>query len=121
MAGNDDPWSVGGVTRAPGSAAPVGAVAPEGTDAIDGAAAAGATAGVDPTQATTEVSSLDAVSEAIASGAMDVEAATRELVAQSVASLLGPGADPAAVAAIRAEVEAMLADDPTLAHLLRGS
>ncbi|MBC8069072.1 MAG: SurA N-terminal domain-containing protein, partial [Deltaproteobacteria bacterium] len=63
----------------------------------------------------------DAVSEAIASGAMDVEAATRELVAQSVASLLGAGADPAAVEEIRAEVEALLAGDPTLAHLLRGN
>jgi hypothetical protein len=111
MASNDEPWSVGGVTRTPGTGAPAGAEAVEGTQAASGAAA------VEPAQQ----GSVDAVCEALAAGSLDVEAATRELVAQSVAAALGPGADPVVLAQLRAEVEAMLAGDPTLAQLLRGA
>jgi hypothetical protein len=64
-------------------------------------------------------STTEAIAEALAAGTLDVEAATRELVAQSVATALGPGADPASVEALRLEVEALLAGDPTLADLLR--
>jgi len=59
------------------------------------------------------------VAEALATGAIDGDAALRALVDHATAAVLGPAADPAQVAAVRAEVEALLADDPTLASLLR--
>ena len=107
MADDDDPLSIGGVSRAAGTTAPAGA------EAVEGAAAAAGVSGPEGAGTT------DAIAEALAAGTLDVEAATRELVAQSVASALGPGADPASVAALSAEVEALLAGDPTLADLLR--
>ncbi|HWB78328.1 MAG TPA: hypothetical protein VG755_25355 [Nannocystaceae bacterium] len=110
MADDDDPLSIGGVSRTAGTTASAGA------EAVDGAAAA---AGVRGPDEVASAGTTDAIAEALAAGTLDVEAATRELVAQSVANALGPGADPASVAALSAEVEALLAGDPTLADLLR--
>lgn len=110
MADDDDPLSIGGVSRTAATAAPAGA------EAVEGAAATAPVRGPDEVA---HAGGTEAIAEALAAGTIDVEAATRELVAQSVASALGPGADPASIAALAAEVEALLAGDPTLADLLR--
>lgn len=60
-----------------------------------------------------------AVSEALATGAIDAETARVQLVDAIVASQMPAGADPALWSEVRAEVEALLAGDPTLADLLR--
>ncbi|MBK7827770.1 hypothetical protein [Nannocystis sp.] len=59
------------------------------------------------------------ISEALAAGAIDAEAARVQLIDAVVAAQMPAGADPALWREIRAEVEALLAGDPTLADLLR--
>lgn len=108
MAGtDDDPLRIGGIAR------PTGAGGVEPTEAATAA---------DRVDAAPELGGPDAtagVAQALAAGAIDGDAALRALVEHAATSVLGPGADPAAIAAVRAEVEALLAGDPTLATLLR--
>jgi hypothetical protein len=105
-ANDDDPLRIGAVGRPVGASAPAAAEGAQHVAAVDRVATEG-TLGA------------EAVAEALAAGTIDGELALRTLVDQTAASVLGPGADPATVAAVRAEVEALLADDPTLAALLR--
>lgn len=111
MPGNDDDPlrtpRIGGVARSAGSGAATPAEAGAGVTAADR---------VQPEEAVDPTAS---VSDALATGAIDGAAALRALVDQATARVLGPAADPAQVAAVRAEVEALLAGDPTLASLLR--
>jgi hypothetical protein len=93
-----------------------------------GAGDAAGVAGVDATghgTATEQVapvagamSSLDAIADALASGAIDPATARSQLVDAALAAQLPPGTDPALFAELRAEVEAMLFADPVLARLL---
>lgn len=107
MAGNDDdPLRIGGITRPTGAAAVEGPAATEGAEAI---------AGIAPT----EIDAIGAVTAALDAGAIDGDAALRALIDATTAAVLGPGADPIAIEAIRAEVATLLAGDPTLATLLR--
>ena len=107
MAGNDaDPLRIGGITRPAGATAVDGPAATEGADAIAGVAAA-------------EIDAIAGVTAALDAGAIDGDTALRALIDATTAAVLGPGADPAAVEAIRAEVATLLAGDPTLATLLR--
>ena len=62
---------------------------------------------------------IAAISDALATGAIDADTAHSRLIDAVVASQMPPGADPAVWQAIRAEVEALLAGDPTIAELLR--
>ena len=108
----------------------------EGANAVDPAARAGevdAASEVDAATAAsaagsaTEVGAVGAVaadpiaaiSDALATGAIDADTAHSRLIDAVVASQMPPGADPAVWQAIRAEVEALLAGDPTIAELLR--
>jgi hypothetical protein len=63
--------------------------------------------------------STDAIAADLASGAIDPATARARLIEHAVQSQLPSDADPAMVAAIRAEVEALLADSPLLEQLLR--
>lgn len=118
---HDDPSGTGpltaldGVSRS-GSVRPtagvdeVGAVGEVTASAeLAGAAAVEATA-ADP---------VAAIGEALAAGAIDAETARVQLVEVIVAAQMPAGADPALWREIRAEVEALLAGDPTLTDLLR--
>ena len=80
-------------------------------------------AAVDATSATsaTEITSPAAIAESLASGAIDAETATAQLIEVVVASQLPEGASEALVSSVRAEVEAMLVGSPLLAELLRPS
>ena len=105
----------------------------EGANAIDPAARAGevdaatAASAASAAGAATEVGAVGAVaadpvaaiSDALATGAIDADTAHSRLIDAVVASQMPPGADPAVWQAIRAEVEALLAGDPTIAELLR--
>ncbi|MBK6917175.1 MAG: hypothetical protein IPH07_07230 [Deltaproteobacteria bacterium] len=102
----DDPLRIPSVARAE----PTGAA--EGAEAVEATLAAGS---VEAAQAT----AVEQVTAGLAAGALDVDAATSMLVADAVTTALGPGADPALAAEIRAEVAALVAEDPTLASLLR--
>jgi hypothetical protein len=93
-----------------------GAAAAEGTEAIAEAAASTA---VEPAEGAGAPSGIDAIAQALASGSLDVEQARAALVADAVRAHLPADADPALVSRIRAEVEAMLTDDPVIAELLR--
>ena len=102
----------------------------EGANAVDPAARAGevdAATAASAAGSATEVGAVGAVaadpiaaiSDALATGAIDADTAHSRLIDAVVASQMPPGADPAVWQAIRAEVEALLAGDPTIAELLR--
>ena len=96
-------------------------VGPGPAESVDAAASAGAAA-VEPSAAPTEVGAADplqALTEALATGAIDAEAARGELIATIVRAQAPAGADPSVWQAIEADVRALLADDPILADLLR--
>ena len=102
-----------GVTRSGASAAT------DPADAVAGAAAADAAAPVDPAPDVGALGGPDAVAHALATGAIDPAQARAALIDDAVAAHLQVDADPLFVSRIRAEVEALLADDPVLAELLR--
>jgi len=105
----------------------------DGATAVDPATQAGevdAATEVGATGAATEVGAvgmvgavaadpITAVTNALATGAIDADAARNQLIDAVIAAQMPPGADPAVWQSIRAEVEALLAGDPTLADLLR--
>lgn len=62
---------------------------------------------------------LDAIASELASGVLDPQAARRQLIERAVRAQLPHNASPETVAAIRAEVEALLKDDPRIERLLR--
>jgi hypothetical protein len=105
MAGDDnDPLRIASVTQlGPASAAAA-------TDAVEAVTA--------PTGEAMATDAVDAVAASLAAGAIDPAGALGELVHAQVAAVVGPG-DAAALAGIEAEVAGLLADDPTLADLLR--
>jgi hypothetical protein len=86
-----------------------------GAEGVEGAAGASA---VDPAGEATAVRGPDAIAEALAAGRIDPAAARALLIDEAVAAALPPGADPAMAAELRAEIEAVLAADPTLERLL---
>lgn len=97
------------------------------TNEVDAASAVDATTAAAATGAATEVGAVGAVaadpiaaiSDALATGAIDADTAHSRLIDAVVASQMPSGADPAVWQAIRSEVEALLAGDPTIAELLR--
>lgn len=58
------------------------------------------------------------LAQALSTGAVSVEQARERLINEVVGTQLPADASPELVEQVRAEVEAMLADDPTLAALL---
>jgi hypothetical protein len=60
----------------------------------------------------------DAVAQALAAGQIDAEAARAQLIDDALRAQLPAGSDPALVADLRAELEAIFAADPVLARLL---
>jgi len=89
---------------------------------VDGAPALEGAAEVERAAAPDEVAPaepLRALTEALAAGAIDADAARSQLIAAVVRAQAPAGADPAVWRSIEAEVEALLADDPILADLLR--
>jgi hypothetical protein len=91
-------------------------------EAIAGTAAAESTPAVDPATAADGAGALggaEAIAEALATGAIDGDEARAALIAEAVQAHLPADADPLLVSRIRADVEAMLAADPTLTELLR--
>ena len=88
----------------------------EQTAQADGAAA---TAEVGAAGVVDGASSTQEVAAALDAGRIDAEQARAALIEQAIAEQLGPGADPALVAELRADLQAALADDPTIAALLR--
>lgn len=91
-------------------------VVPRGPEGIAGTEAMGEVTRVASPAATDATA---AIASAIASGALEPATAQAQLIAAAVAALRPAGADPAAWAAIEAEVAALLAGDPTLGDLLR--
>jgi hypothetical protein len=83
----------------------------EGVEAADRAA---------PTEGASATASTDAIAEALGAGRIDAEQARAQLIDEALRAQLPAGADPALVEELRAELSALLADDPTLARLLEG-
>ncbi|MCA9637656.1 MAG: hypothetical protein KC420_16635 [Myxococcales bacterium] len=113
----DDPkhgLKIGGLGRA-------GALDPaQRADAADEAAATAASAEIARVDRA-EVSETAAIADALATGAIDAETAERELIAAVVAAQLPEGASAEMIAAVEAEVSALLAGNPLLRSLLRPS
>ena len=86
------------------------------------AAATGASGAVDPassTRATAAAGDIEALTSALASGEIDPAQAQQMLIECVVQEQLPADATPEMIEAIRTEVEAMLAEDPTLQALLQ--
>lgn len=90
----------------------------DGVESVESADAAPSAEGVEATQRAQGASAVDSVVADLAAGRIDAAAARARLVDEAVAAQVGPGADPALIAEIRAQVEALLDNDPTLAALL---
>lgn len=96
--------------------------AAEAGEAIAGTAAADGTGAVDPAAAVDGPGAMggpEAIADALATGAIDGDEARAALIAAAVQAHLPADVDPILLSRIRADVEAMLADDPVLAELLR--
>jgi hypothetical protein len=61
----------------------------------------------------------EAIAAGLAHGTLDGATARAQLIEHAVRAQLPPDASPATIAAVRAEVEALLRDDPLLDELLR--
>jgi hypothetical protein len=96
----------------------IGIAAPAEVDEVDASFAAADTEAVARAESTGRTASIDAITHDLATGAIDATEARRLLVEHAVAARLPPGADPALAAELRAEIEALLEADPTLARLL---
>lgn len=70
-------------------------------------------------EATAASPAMDAISEDLATGAIDPATARTRLIERSVSGQLPASVDPALVERIRAEVDCLLEADPTLARLLK--
>ena len=90
----------------------------DAAEAVEGAAGTRGAAAVDGVGGPGEVDGTEAITSALASGAIDAAEAKARLIDEAVRAQLPEGADPATVAAVREEVEAVLAGDPTLEALL---
>lgn len=95
-----------------------GASRAQGVQRADGPEASSSTAAVDPAGAAARASGTDGIAEALAAGTIDPATARAQLIDEAIAASLPPGSDPALVADLRAEIEAVLAADPTLERLL---
>jgi hypothetical protein len=96
--------------------------AADASEGIAGTAAADGAPAVDPAAAVDGPGAMggpEAIADALATGAIDSDEARAALIAEAVRAHLPADADPILVSRIRADVEAILADDPTLAELLR--
>lgn len=92
---------------------------PDGADAVDAAEGSRGAAAVDGVTETGRVGGAEAIASALSSGAIDAAEAKARLIDEAVRAQLPEGTDPAVVAAVRAEIEALLANDPVLEDLLR--
>jgi hypothetical protein len=104
------------------SQATVAADPADPSEAVTSTAAADSTQAVDPAAAADGAGAIagpEAIADALATGAIDGDEARAALIAEAVQAHLPADADPILVSRIRADVEAMLADDPVLAELLR--
>lgn len=116
---DDDPSENSGLAGLRGVGRSAGA---ERTQAVDAAPALDSAAAIEGTAPSGEVAAADplrALTEALATGAIDADEARSQLVAAVVRAQAPAGADPAVWRSIEAEVLALLADDPVLADLLR--
>lgn len=106
------PTGAGGISQSRGVEEAQGAQSVSGVDAVGSAQA------VQATEASGAVQGTDAIAQALATGAIDASEAKAQLIDEVVRTQLPAGADPALVAEVRAEVEALLAADPILEKLL---
>ncbi|MEM7159190.1 MAG: hypothetical protein AAF799_40510 [Myxococcota bacterium] len=102
---------------------PVGgsdAVAPsEATEAASEAGAVQGPAAAEAAAAAPQSGSTQAIAAALASGAIDSQTARTQLIDAAVRTRVPPDASPEAVAAIRAEVETLLGENPLIQQWLR--
>ena len=112
----------------PGPLRPVGSRGTRSLTPSEGAGAAGTAPGAEGVASAQGAAAAapvpgspiaDAIASALASGEIDPQTARKRLIEHAVQSQLPHDASPAMVAAIRAEVEDVLQDDPVLERLLR--
>lgn len=97
-------------------------------DGVEGSAGAASVESADPSGQTEAVRGVDElagvdsdtrISEELATGRIDADQAIAQLVDETLAAQLPADASPELVAALREQIAAMLADDPTVAAMLR--
>ncbi len=120
-AGNHDPSDirVGAIGSSQSSTPSEATAEVEALESAQESASASATTAIDPSAGPQQTQGSQAVAAALGAGTIDSAQAKAQLIDQALRSQLPPGADPATVAALRAQVEALLANDPVLEDLLR--
>ena len=95
----------------------------EPLDGADAAESAKTTSAVAQAEAASSAELTDpaAIAHSLSTGAIDAKTAQSQLIDSVVAAQLPEDATPELAAAVRSEVEAMLAGSPLLANLLRPS
>lgn len=89
----------------------------EGAQAVDDVDASQAADGAQSVSAVASEADL-ALAQALSTGAVDPASARAQLIEEVVRGQLPEDASPELIERVRGEVEALLADDPTLAALL---
>lgn len=112
-----------GSTDPPDPLGPIGSDGPQALSQAPSPAEIPATDGTEPVRGAAPAdlgpTDTEAIASALGRGALDPQSARAQLIDQAVRAQLPPDAAPETIAAIRAEVEAMMAGDPVLEHLLR--
>lgn len=111
-----DPLGPIGVGRPEALTSTDSVTGPDRSEAVEGPSAA---QGATQADATTASTGTEAIASALANGEIDSATARAQLIEQAVRARLPADATPEAVAAIRAEVEAMVGSAPVLERLLR--
>lgn len=101
----------------PGTLTPHEPIAgPQGAGSVEGPSAAPSASPADRASGPMDT---EAIASALSHGTLDAAQARAQLIDQAVQAQLPPDAAPETIAAIRAEVEALLAGDPVLERLLQ--
>ncbi|MEX1364413.1 MAG: hypothetical protein AB1Z98_14905 [Nannocystaceae bacterium] len=111
--GDTDPAQSLGPVGSPGAVAPAPPAEAAQSEEV------GAVGGLDGVTGASSADAPAAIAQALAAGTIDAQTAQARLIEAAVRARLPSDAAPEAVAALRAEVAALLGSDPLLADLLR--
>lgn len=116
---DSDPMRIDGLRRSDSAPEADAAEALDGAQRVEGTESTEAAAAVSQVGDAGSISPTEAITDALAAGAIDAEEAKARLIDETVRAQLPPDADPALIESVRNEVAALLEADPVLARLLQ--
>ncbi len=118
---DDGELGIGAITRTSEASEASETSGPDAVSEVQDAPSPTAASGIAPVGAADSAASAQstaAISQDLATGAIDASEARARLIDEAVRSQLPEGADPALIEQVRSEVAALLASDPILDTLL---